>query len=69
MKPPRDGAENGWAMAITCVHGQAIRFLSITAKLLLISRGSDDSTLILDPAEAPSALAALGLIDAQLPSL
>ncbi|MBU6301436.1 MAG: hypothetical protein KGS60_07780 [Verrucomicrobia bacterium] len=35
-------------------------------KLRFISLGSDDSTLILDPVEAPSVLAALGLIDAQL---
>ncbi|MBU6303740.1 MAG: hypothetical protein KGS60_19505 [Verrucomicrobia bacterium] len=32
----------------------------------IISVGSDDSSLILDQVEAPSALAALGLIDAQL---
>ncbi|MBU6303600.1 MAG: hypothetical protein KGS60_18795 [Verrucomicrobia bacterium] len=35
-------------------------------KLRFISHGSDDSTLILDPVEAPFVLAALGLIDAQL---
>ena len=35
-------------------------------KLRFISLGSDDSTLILDPVEAPSVLAALGLINTQL---
>jgi len=38
-------------------------------KLRFITLGSDDSTLILDPVEAPSVLAAIGLIDAQLCSL
>ncbi len=34
--------------------------------LHFIYLGTDESTLILDPVEAPSVLAALGLIDAQL---